>query len=140
MSHIQLDIFDRPTLNIAKAYKIAMNDDIRESNLSRAQVLDRMNDLAERHGVCLVHGNGKLLTIGTLDKWLNPADLSRQMPAKAIPLFCAATGRHKTMDAVAVSLGLRVIGQREQKMLRWADAKITVKEQQKMIRKIEGEL
>ena len=69
---IQLDLFNRPTLNVARSLKIAMNDDVRESGLSREQLVDRMNELAGKYGVCLANGNCKRLTMEILEKWLNP--------------------------------------------------------------------
>lgn len=139
-SPIQLDLFNRPTLNVAKAFKQALADDVRHSKLSREQIIDRMNDLAERNGVCLAHGNSKTLTMETFEKWLNPADLTRLMPVKALPIFCAATGQCSAFSAVTQPLGLRVIGAREQKMLAWAEAKMSVRDHTRMIRKLEGEL
>ena len=137
---IQLDLFNQPTLNVGKVFKLAMCDDVRASGLSREQIVDRMNDLAERHGVCLVHGNSRKLTIETFEKWLNPGDLDRMMPLKALPVFCAATGECSAFSAVAEPMGLRVIGEREQKMLAWAEAKMTVREQSRVMRKLEAEL
>ena len=88
----QLSLFDQPTLNITKGIKDAMAADIRDSNLSREQIVDRMNTLAERYGVCLSHGNSKQLTMEIFEKWLNPSELARLIPLKALPVFCAAVG------------------------------------------------
>jgi len=136
---IQLDLFSQPTLNVSKAIKAAMADDARDCGMSREQLVDRMNDIAERHGVCLTHGNSQRLTIDTLEKWLNVSD-PRHIPLKALTVFCAAVGRWSVLDVVARSLGLMVIGDREQKMLAWAEAKIEVQRKSRQIRKIESEL
>jgi len=136
----QLSLFDRPTLNVGRAVKDALNRAARESGLSREQLVDRMNELAERHGVHLTRGNGRRLTLEVFEKWLNPADLTRQMPLKALPVFCAAAGDRSALEALAAPLGLRVIGSNEQRRLEWADAKLAVKAANRRIRQIEAEL
>lgn len=141
MRPIQMDLFsDQLTLNIAKAIKVAMNDDVRSSAYTRERIVDRMNDLAERHGVCLAHGNSKQLTLETLEKWLNAADLTRLIPVRALPVFCAAVGQYSALHAIAQPLGLRVIGEKEQKLLAWAEAKLEVQKRSRQIRRIEAEL
>jgi hypothetical protein len=137
---IQLDLFNQPTLNIAKAIKTAMAEDMHNSGLSREQIIDRMNDLSSRYGVCLTHGNCKRLTIETFEKWLNPTDLSRLIPLKAVPVFCAATKGCKIVDALARPLGLRVIDETDQKKLMWAEAKLDVKHANRKIRALESQL
>ena len=139
-TQLPLDIFNRPTLNVGKSFKVALAEDVKNSKLSRDQVMDRMNDLADRNGVCLAHGNSKKLTMETLEKWLNPEDLTRMMPIKALPIFCAATGQCSAFTTMTHPIGLKVIGAREQKMLAWAKAKMTIREHNKMVRQIEGEL
>jgi hypothetical protein len=137
---IQLELFNQPTLNVSKQFKTALAADIKKSGMSREQIVDRMNDLAERHGVSLAHGNASRLTIETFEKWLNPADLGRLMPVKALPVFCAATGQCAAFCAVAEPMGLQVIGAREQKMLAWAEAKLAVKAKSRKIRELEADL
>ena len=55
---------------MARPLKMAMNDDVRESGLSREQLVDRMNELAVMYGICLANGNCKRLTMETR----NPGD------------------------------------------------------------------
>jgi hypothetical protein len=62
------------------------------------------------------------------------------MPLKALPVFCAAVEKCSTIDVLARPLGLRVIGDRDQKLLAWAEAKMAVKEHGREIRKLEAEL
>lgn len=137
---IQLGLFDQPTLNAIRPIKKAMNADVRDCGRSREQIVDRMNDLAARYGVSLVNGNCKRLTIETFEKWLNANELNRVIPLKALPVFCAATGRCSVMDVLARPLGLRVIDDRDQKLLAWAKAKMTIKEKNRIVRKLESEL
>ncbi len=137
---IQLSLFNQPTLNVAKPIKDAMNNDVRESGLSREQIVDRMNEIADSFGICLNRGNSKRLTIEVFEKWLNPTELSRLMPLKALPVFCASVGRYSAIDVLTRPMGLRVIGDRDQKLLAWARAKMAVKEHGRTVRKLEAEL
>ena len=136
----QLNLFDQPTLNVARSLKDAMNNDVRESGLSREQLADRMNLIADQHGVSLTRGTSKRLTVEVLEKWLNPSELTRQIPLKALPIFCAAVGNYSAIEVLARPLGLRVIAERDQKLLAWAEAKLAVKQQGQKIRRLEAEL
>jgi hypothetical protein len=136
----QLSLFNQPTLNISKEIKEAMNNDVRESGLSRELLVDRMNNAAERYGICLARGTGNRLTLETLEKWLNPSDLTRQMPLKAVPIFCVAVGKSTVIDVLAKPIGLRVIDDHDQKLLAWAEAKMAIKKHGRKIRKLEEEL
>jgi len=137
----QLGLFDIPSLNVASAVKEALIKDVKESGLSREQVVDRMNRLAENYGIRLAKGNGGgVLTMDIFEKWLNPNDVSRQIPTKAVPVFCAATGGASVVEAMIRPIGLVVVGEREQKMLAWAEAKLAIKEHGRKVRKIEAEL
>ncbi|BBO74371.1 hypothetical protein DSCW_17880 [Desulfosarcina widdelii] len=137
---IQLGLFDQPTLNVIRPIKQVMNTDVRECGLSREQIVDRMNDLAARFGVCLVSGNCKRLTVETFEKWLNPNELNRSIPLKALPVFCAAVERCSVIETLARPLGLRIVDDREQKLLSWAKAKMDIKEKNRIVRRIESEL
>ena len=137
---IQRSLFNQPTLNVAKPIKAALNKDVQASGLSREQIVDRMNELADCYGVCLVNGNCKRLTIETFEKWLNSNDLKRQIPLKAIPVFCAAVKKHSSLDVMARSLGMRVVGDREQKLLSWAEAKMAIREHNRTVKKLESEI
>jgi hypothetical protein len=132
---IQLSLVNQHTLNVDQPIKDAMNNDVRNNGLNREQIVGRMNELAGRYGTCLSRGNRKRLTIEVFEKRLNPADLSRQMPLKALPVFCAAVETCSTIDVLTRPLGLRVIGDRDQKLLAWAEAKMAVKAHGRQIRK-----
>lgn len=139
-NQVQLGMFNETTLNVARSIKVAMNDDVRESGRSREQIVDRMNELAGHYGVCLTKGNGRQLTIETLEKWLNPSELSRQMPLKALPIFCVATGRISTINLLARSIGLRVIDHHEQNLLKWAEIDIQKRKLTKQSRRLAQEV
>ena len=140
MSPHQTTLFDFPTLNITRPLKEHMNALVKGSNYSREQLVERMNDLAERYGVTLVGGNGSRLTLDTFEKWINPQDISRQMPIKALPVFCAILRDVSILNIIAQPLGAEVIGPDDRKKLEWAEEKLTVQQKLRRIREIEREL
>jgi len=134
----QIPLFDRPTLNTCKGTKIAMNLAVKQTRLSREGVVDQMNDLAGRYGVSLV-SNGSL-KIETFENRINPNDLSRQMPMRALPVFCAVVRDYSALDALAHPLGAKVVGPKERNLLKWARAYFSARDARKEMRKIEGDL
>ena len=102
----QLELFDQLTLNVLRDFKAAMAKDVEESGLSREELCEQMNLLAERHGVRLVKGTGQNITMATLEKWLNPEDKERVIGTKVLPVFLAATGGIRAIQALVAPLGL----------------------------------
>ena len=138
MTSHQIPLFDRPTFNIVKLQKEAMNAAAKKSVQSREQIVDAMNDLAGRFGVSLV-SNGAL-TLDTFEKWINPNELNRQMPARALPVFCAVVNDYVVLDVMARPLGGGVIGPDEVRLLKWARAYFRARNARNEMRAIEGEL
>jgi len=136
----QLSLFDAPTLNVARQIKGVMNAAAKNCGRSREELVDRMNELAARYGVSLVSGNGKELSLDTFEKWINPSELGRQMPIKALPVFCAVVGDASALDVLARPLGYRVIGPDDQQFLKWAKANMSARQARRTMRRIEDEL
>lgn len=140
MESVQLSLFERPSFNVSGLVKAAMSKAAKGCGLSRDQIVDRMNALGDRYGVSLAKGTSKKLTIETLEKWLNPADITRCIPIKALPVFCAAVNNISTLDIMAQPLGCRVIGEREQKLLKWAEAYHDARDARERMKKIEQDI
>ena len=138
MTSHQIPLFDRPTFNIVKLQKEAMNAAAKKCVKSREQIVDDMKDLASRYGINLVP-NGAL-SVDTFEKWINPNDLSRQMPARALPVFCAAVNDYVALDVMARPLGAAVIGPDEVRLLKWARAYLRERNARSERRAIENEL
>ena len=136
----QLNLFNQPSLNVLRDVKSAMAKAADKSGMSRDELCDRMNELAQRYGVRLVKGNGRRLTLATLEKWLNPEDEGRVIPLKSLPVFCAAVGSEEPLRVLAAPLGYRVIGEREAKLLAWAEQYQAAKAARKKMKQIEAEL
>ena len=134
----QLPLFDIPTFNIVKDQKDAMRAAVKRCSMSRDEIVDRMNGLARRYGVVLV-ANGRL-TLDTFEKWLNPTEINRQMPMKALPIFCAVINDQSALDVLARPLGARVIGEDEQRLLKWAKAYFQARDARKAMRQLENDL
>ena len=137
---MQLSLFDVPTLNVTRQIKEVMNAAAKDCGLSREQVVDRMNELGDRYGVSLISGNGKGLTLDTFEKWINSSEMGRQMPIKALPVFCAVVGDASALDVLARPLGYRVIDRDDQMLLKWAKANLSARDARKTMRRIEGDL
>ncbi|MFA7176775.1 MAG: hypothetical protein WC114_05975 [Smithellaceae bacterium] len=120
MNPAQMSLFEIPTFNITAEFKSALNDVTKSSKLSREEIIDQMNALAARYGVCLLKGNAKL-TMAMFEKWINPLDTSRTMPLKAVPIFCRITQSYEPINAIIRPLGLFVAGEKERRTLKWAE-------------------
>jgi hypothetical protein len=117
-----------------------MAEAVEASGLSRDQVVDRMNDLADRFGVRLTKGNGQRLTLKTLEKWLNKNDTTRVINVKSLGIFCAVTGGVEPLRVITEPLEWQVIGEQESKLLAWAKEYHRAKEARQAMKKIEAEL
>jgi len=135
---MQLSLFDAPSFNTCKDQKSTMNAAAKRCGLSREEIVDKMNDLASRYGVSLVSNGG--LRMDTFEKWINPNDLSRQMPTRALPIFCAVINDHSALDILARPLGARVIGDADQRLLKWAKEYFKARDARKVMRQLETNL
>jgi len=133
-------MFNHPSLNIMRPLKESMATAARECGLSREDIVDKMNDLAERYGVLLVKGNGRRLKVATLEKWLNPGDKQHVISLKALPVFCAVVKSSKPMRALIEPLGYQVVDDKDTQLLTWAKHYHSVKRTRAEMRKIEAEL
>ncbi len=136
----QLSLFEVVSLNVGSPLTEAMVAAERESGLSRGQIVDAMNDLAAQYGVRLSKGNGRNLSLDTLEKWLNPNDLGRTINLKALVIFCRVVGAISPIAELVRPLGGQVIGEKDAKLLRWAQHYQRAKEARTAMKKIEAEL
>lgn len=139
MAPKQLNIFSHTGLHtVVRDVKESLFAEVKASGLSRDQVLDRLNELARRHGVHL-NGRGDI-SKDLLEKWLNVEDDSRVPGLKGLALLCAALETTAPVGAIVEPLGGRVIGPDDVKLLEWAKAYQKSKELQKRMRKLEEDL
>lgn len=137
----QLGLFTTaPTLNVLRDLKTAMAKAARETGLSRDELCDRINQIADRYGVRLVKGTGQNMTLDTFEKWLNPEDKERVIPVKALTVFCAAVGSLEPFQVMIAPLGGRVIDDKQAKLLQLAELDQEVKQRQAAIKKLKAEI
>lgn len=137
----QLGLFTKaPTLNVLRDLKTAMAKAAKETGLSRDELCDRINQIADRYGVRLVKGTGQNMTLDTLEKWLNPEDKERVIPVKALTVFCAAVESIEPFQVMVAPLGGRVIDEKQAKLLQLAELDQEVKQRQAAIKKLKAEI
>ena len=136
----QLSLFSQPSLNIGKKFKEQLALSAKESGFSREELLARINDLAERYGVRMLKGNGRKLTMATLEQRLNPEAAAYLPGINAIVVLCAALRDMEPLNEMVAPLGGVLIEEDDVKMLAWAKEYHRAKAAQKRMRKLEKEL
>lgn len=129
-----------PSLHVDSAVKAAMNKALRGSRMSREQLVDAMNELAETEGIRLSGGNAKRLQLSTLEKWLAPFDREHIPSLKALAIFCKALGASEPMQALVAPLGLRLIDERQAKLLERAEIEEEIRTLKRRKQRIEADL
>lgn len=136
----QLSLFSQPSLNIGKKLKEQLATSAKNSRYSREELLERMNDLANRYGVRLVRGNGNGLTMATLEKWLNPEAMEHVPGVNSLMVFCAALENLEPIREMLAPLGGMLIEEDDVKLLLWAKEYQRAKDARIKMRKLEMEL
>lgn len=136
----QLNLFNQPSLNINKSLKEQMALSVRECEWDRPEILERMNDLADRYGVRLIKGNGTTLNMATFEKWVNVGAMSHIPPINSLVIFCAAIGDNRAMDVALQPLGVAVIDENDAVLLQWAKEYQRAKVARQKMKKLESEL
>lgn len=134
------DCFQAQAPGLVPMVKTAMRDAARDSNLSREQILDRMNGIAMVAGVRLTIGNASALSQATLDKWLNPADREHVPGILAVNVFCAAVANHAPLEAQLAAHGLEMLKAEDVFHRDYGRACLAEKEARKLKRKLESQL
>ncbi len=127
-----------PSLNVDASVKAAMNQAARASSLSREQITDKMNELAEASGVRL-NGNGKL-AVATLEKWLNPYAREHCPTLRGLVVFCMAVGTLTPLSVLGAPLGAAFISEDEAKLLRRAQIEEEIKRLQREKKRLEADI
>lgn len=129
----QLSLFSMATFNTMKPQKEAMHEAAKNCGLSREEIVDKMNNLADQFGVNLVKGNGKL-SLPTFEKWINPEDKSREMPMRAVSIFCAVVKDYSAISILTEPLGIELAGPEKQKLLRFSEGYLMRREANKIMK------
>lgn len=125
---------------LCASVKAAMNRAAAASSLSRAQITDRMNSLAQAAGVRLTKGNAKTISEDTLDQWLNPAERDHTPSLLAVNVFCLAVGDAGPLAAQLAIHGCAVMDAEARRYRDYGKACATVREAARRKKKIEEEI
>ncbi len=136
----QLNLFKAQSLNVSREFKECLARIVVDSGLSRAQFLDKLNEVAARFGIRLMKGNGNGLTMATFEKWLNVDQMSYIPPIAAITVICEVGNTLEPLQILARALGAEVIDEQRSKRLLWADAYLEARDARKTMKKLEAEL
>ncbi|WP_456370846.1 hypothetical protein [Thermodesulfatator atlanticus] len=137
--HKQLGLWDRPCLDPTHRIKLAMKEALRNTSLSREQVVDEMNRLAAAEGLT-TNGRSQKVTLALLDKWLAPGATQHIIPLKLLPIFCTVTGSVAPLQALAAPLSAWVISAEEEKLLEWARLEVERRRLRKRARQLAQEV
>lgn len=128
----QLSLRDQVRLDPTDLLKISMAEAIKDSGLSRAQVVDEMNRLAA------VAGIGVRTTEAILDKWLARGSRNHIISVRDLPIFCQTVGSILPIRAL-LPVGIEVVSGEEVGLLRWARAEAERKRATKAARRLAEE-
>lgn len=113
---IQLDLFQRISLNTTHEVKRLMRLAVSQSRLSREEIVDQMNRIAIQEGM------RTSISKATLDNWLKESDQGR-MPSPAwMTIFCYVLHNTGAIAAMLRPLECAVLSIKKQKLLLWAEA------------------
>jgi len=135
-----LEYCEQYACNVDAAVKAAMRQAAKDSPLSRDQICERMNLIAENAGFRLGGGNAKALSLALLEKWLNPLEREHTPPLRALAVFCRALDTVEPLRAVAHPLGAHIIDKRQALLLKRAEVDEKIRTLQRLKKKIEGDL
>jgi hypothetical protein len=130
----QLNLFRDVQLDPAAAIKLALREALKNCPLSREQVVDEMNRLADGAGFSVPPSK---TTLAVLDKWAAAGANAHLIPLKLVPIFCRATGSTLPLAALsAFTPGARIISADDYALLEWAKLERTSRQVRKQARRL----
>jgi len=109
-------------------------------HFSRAQLVDRMNQIAKQNGIKVTTGRTRLLTTNILDKWLAPNDADDIPPLMAVEVFMLAVGSLAPLEMLAEFHGCKLLTPDETLLFEYGKAKFESKERSRQLRKLENDI
>jgi hypothetical protein len=136
----QMSLLTLPDMSVNAKIAASMARMVKDSGLSREQVLDRLNDSGRRLGIAF-SGGGKL-SLATFEKWLNPNEPSYVPRLEELNLFCRIFSDNAPYQVLldAQGLGARVIDAAETKILEYGRLLLEEKARKARKRSLEAEL
>jgi len=125
---------------LMSSVKSAMNRAASQCGLSRDEITDRMNKIAQSAGVSLSRGNARSVTLATLEKWLNPSNSEHQPSILVLNVFCIAVKSVEPLAAMLRPHGCGVMTPQDKKLRDYADAILKEREARKRKKQLELKL
>jgi len=136
----QRGLWDNVVSDPGPSLKAAMNEALRESLLSREQVVDDMNRLSLIAGITC-GGRGQKVTTALLDKWVAPGAKTYHIPIRLLPIFCRSVQSILPLQVYASFFqDTRVISKDDFKKLQWAESEIEVRKNRKRASRLAQEV
>ncbi len=127
---VQRGLFDPPERLVhdpGPAIKSAMREAEKRAqssfNLSRNNIIDAMNDLAEKAGITC-NGKARKVTPAIYQKWVAAGE-RHYIPLRLLPIFCLSVRSNRPLEVYAAFFnGVRIVPESEIKKLQWAEVEI----------------
>ena len=129
----QMDLF-QARLDAMPLFKSALAEAMKRSHLSRDEIADRINGLLKREGL---RGD---VNAQKLSKWASPSDTTHAPSLRHLPFLLKAVDDASPLDALLAPLGLRICGEREQRLIELAEGRIAAKRAAQQIKLAEKAL
>lgn len=133
MAPRQLDM-NSPAMNVRARVKAAMREAIRRCDLSRQEIVDEMNRIAQVEG--MGGARGSKITLANLDAWVAETK-PNLIPVDLMTLFCVSVKSSKPIEVMAAPC---VDFQKKMKLVAYAEAEIASKEAARKKRRILSEI
>jgi len=134
----QLTIREYLLLDPTDALKIAMSEALKNCQISRAQVVDAMNQMAVAAGI-RHEGKSAGITEDILNKWVARGSSNHMIPVKYIPIFCHVTCSMQPLEAL-LPPGAHIIDGEDVIRLEWARVEIKRRELAQRSRRLAQEV
>lgn len=117
ISH-QLELFSSQSINPTYEIKRQIRLVLSECNMSRDEIVDRMNKIAVQEGM------RKTISKATLDSWTKDSEPDRLPSLPWLTIFCQAAETIAPIEAMIRPLGCGVLDNDDQRLLAWAKAEM----------------
>ncbi len=136
----QLNLFSDVNVDPGPIVKSALAASIKQSPLSREEITDKMNEIAERSGISC-NGSAQRVTLSVLDKWTAHSANKHHIPLRMLPIFCQSAGSNLVLEAYSRFFkGIRIIDEEDFQALRWARAELDLRKKKKLAKRLLEEI
>ena len=136
----QMELWENIISDPGPSMKASMNEAIKRCSLSREEIVDRINGLAQLVGITC-NGRTQKVTLSLLDKWVAPGAKNYNIPIRLLPIFCKVVGSNLPLQAYSSFFeDARIISTEDHKKLEWAKAEINARNHRKNASKLAQEV